>query len=190
MTDLAQWFYAAGTEQKGPFSAEQMNTLLAAGVLLPETLVWTAGMAAWAPLAQTPLAPQPSDPNVAPPLPASTEGTVDNIIDAVRSCFQNYATFSGRARRPEYWYFVLFTTLVSIGLSIIDTTLFGLRVSPLSSIFSLGVFLPGLAVLVRRLHDTDRSGWLALLGLVPLVGWIVLIVFCCQPGTKGRNQYG
>lgn len=190
MTDAPLWFYAAGTEQKGPFTVEQMTTLLAAGVLLPDTLVWTAGMATWLPLAQTPLAPQPGDAGTAPPLPETGAGSPETIIAAVKACFRRYATFSGRARRPEYWYFTLFCMVVSIVLSIVDGALFGQGISPLSSIFSLAVFLPGLAVLVRRLHDTDRTGWLALLGIVPLVGWIVLIVFCCQRGTQGRNRFG
>lgn len=194
MTDSAQWFYAAGTEQKGPFSVEQINTLLAAGVLLPETLVWTAGMAAWAPLAQTPLAPRPADPNVAPPLPLEKDSALGSILDeilfSVKGCFQKYATFDGRSGRSEYWYFTFFNVIASLSLAFLGYLAVGRGGSAISYLYSLVVFLPSLAVLVRRLHDTNRSGWLALLLLVPLVGGIVLIVFCCLPGTKGRNQYG
>lgn len=82
---------------------------------------------------------------------------------AIGACFRNYITFSGRASRSEYWYFVLFVFLVSIALSVLDVALFGSGfdddVSPLSSLFSLAVLLPMLAVTWRRLHDTDRSGW-------------------------------
>ncbi len=190
MTDTPLWFYAAGTEQKGPFTAEQMATLLTAGVILPETLVWSAGMAAWTPLAQTPLSPAAADPTVAPPLPASGAGSIDSILEAVKFCFQNYATFSGRARRPEFWYFLLFNWLVGLLLAVIDTQILGFDGTPLSGLYSLAVFLPNLAVLVRRLHDTDRSGWLALLYMVPIIGWIVLIVFCAQESARGRNRYG
>jgi uncharacterized membrane protein YhaH (DUF805 family) len=110
--------------------------------------------------------------------------------DAVSTCFAKYATFSGRAIRPEYWYWILFNILVSIGLAII-----GLIVEPnvgniLSGLFDLAVLIPGIAVACRRLHDTDRSGWWQLLGFVPVVGWIILLVWFCQPGTPGTNRFG
>jgi uncharacterized membrane protein YhaH (DUF805 family) len=107
---------------------------------------------------------------------------------------KKYAVFSGRARRMEYWYFVLFNLIVAIVLALIDTLLgtttgvssFGL----LSGIYSLAVLIPTLAVLVRRLHDIDRTGWWILINLIPLVGTIVLLVFALMPGTPGSNQYG
>jgi uncharacterized membrane protein YhaH (DUF805 family) len=107
---------------------------------------------------------------------------------------KKYAVFSGRARRKEYWFFVLFNILISIGLSFIDQatgtvnteTGYGL----LSGIYSLAVLIPSLAVLVRRLHDTDRSGWWVLIGLIPLIGWIVLLVFAVQDSQPGQNEYG
>ena len=96
---------------------------------------------------------------------------------------KNYSVFTGRARRKEYWNFFLFIFLASAVLGVIS---FGI----LGSVFALGVFIPGLACLVRRLHDTNRSGLYALFHLIPLVGAILLIVWCCQEGTKGENQYG
>jgi uncharacterized membrane protein YhaH (DUF805 family) len=107
---------------------------------------------------------------------------------------KKYAVFSGRARRMEYWYFVLFNLIVAFVLALIDTLLgtttgvssFGL----LSGIYSLAVLIPTLAVLVRRLHDIDRTGWWILINLIPLVGTIVLLVFALMPGTPGSNQYG
>ncbi len=83
--------------------------------------------------------------------------------DAIRTCFGKYAVFSGRARRSEYWYFVLFGILVSMVTNTVDAILFGAasgaRLSPISSIASLALMLPQLSANVRRLHDTDRSGW-------------------------------
>jgi uncharacterized membrane protein YhaH (DUF805 family) len=107
---------------------------------------------------------------------------------------KKYAVFSGRARRMEYWYFVLFNLIVAFVLALIDTLLgtttgvssFGL----LSGIYGLAVLIPTLAVLVRRLHDIDRTGWWILINLIPLVGTIVLLVFALMPGTPGSNQYG
>lgn len=189
MTDAPLWFYAAGTEQKGPFTPDQMSTLLSAGALTPDTLVWTAGMAAWAPLAETPLGAGPADAMAAPPLPAFSAAPAPGFMEAVRYCFRNYATFSGRATRPEYWYFVLFNCLVSIVLAVIDTQILGFDSSPMFGIYFIAVLLPSIAVLVRRLHDTDRTGWWALFYLFPVISWIVLI-FCCLPGTRGRNRFG
>ena len=107
---------------------------------------------------------------------------------------KKYAVFGGRARRKEYWFFQLFTILAIIVLAIIDSTLEHTGpetdfLGVLSGLYILATFLPGLGVLVRRLHDTNRSGWWALLGFVPLVG-IVLLVFVVQDGTPGPNQYG
>ncbi|MBN6066352.1 DUF805 domain-containing protein [Aggregatibacter actinomycetemcomitans] len=107
---------------------------------------------------------------------------------------KNYATFSGRARRKEYWIFCLFNMLASIVLALVDIV-FGLYSSALgmgllSGIYSLAVFIPGLAVSVRRLHDTDRSGWWLLLCFVPIIGIIVVIVFMCFDSQPGTNRFG
>ncbi|WP_046508297.1 DUF805 domain-containing protein [Streptomyces odonnellii] len=101
---------------------------------------------------------------------------------------KNYAGFSGRARRTEFWMFVLFNLIVQIVLTVIDSVI-GLN-SVLSGLYALAVLIPSLAVSVRRLHDTDKSGWLLLLGLIPLVGGIILIVFSATAGTAGPNKYG
>ena len=112
--------------------------------------------------------------------------------EAVAACFRKYVTFSGRATRPEYWYFALFIFLASIGLNIIDTMIFGTDYddpSVFSGIFSLATLLPSISVSVRRLHDIGRSGWWWWLWLVPILGWIILIYWACQPGT-GPNKFG
>ncbi|HQR59857.1 MAG TPA: DUF805 domain-containing protein [Methylophilaceae bacterium] len=105
-----------------------------------------------------------------------------NFGDAIKTCFSKYADFSGRAKRPEFWWFVLFLFLVSLVLGLVSNTV--------SLLFSLGTLIPSLAVGARRLHDTNRSGWWQLIGLIPVIGWIVLIVFCAQEGESGDNQYG
>jgi uncharacterized membrane protein YhaH (DUF805 family) len=110
--------------------------------------------------------------------------------EAISSGFRNYVGFSGRASRSEFWYWILFTVLVSIVTSIVDLGALSSNVMPFSSIWSLVTFLPSLAMGVRRLHDTDRSGWWWLLSLIPLIGIIVLIVFWCSEGTRGPNRFG
>lgn len=95
--------------------------------------------------------------------------------------------FEGRARRTEYWMFTLFNVIISVVLSVIDSSL---NLGFLGVIYSLAVLLPGLAVSVRRLHDTGRSGWWLLIGLVPFIGAIVLLVFMLIDSEPRENQYG
>ncbi len=102
------------------------------------------------------------------------------FAESIRTCFSKYAQFDGRATRPEFWWFVLFTFLASAALSVVSQTL--------SSLFSLAVLLPSLAVGARRLHDIDKSGWFQLLWLIPVIGWIVLIIWAAQPG-KEPNRF-
>lgn len=108
------------------------------------------------------------------------------------SVLKQYATFSGRARRQEYWMFFLFNLLVGIGVGILDQILgtAGESGGLLGSLYSLAVLLPSLAVGVRRLHDTGRSGWWMFIALVPLVGGIILLVFMAAEGTPGPNEFG
>ncbi len=101
---------------------------------------------------------------------------------------KKYAEFTGRARRAEYWMFVLISFIVCFLLGIIQSVI-GAG-SALTGLYSLAVLIPGLAVSVRRLHDTNRSGWWLLIGLIPFVGFIVLIVFSAQVGQSGDNPFG
>jgi uncharacterized membrane protein YhaH (DUF805 family) len=110
-----------------------------------------------------------------------------SFVEAIQSGFSNYVNFSGRAVRSEYWYWVLFAIIGAIVAEIIDYILGITAVYPL---FGLAIFLPGIAVGVRRLHDLDRSGWWLLLSLIPLVGGIILIVWFCSRGTIGPNRFG
>ncbi|EKX87949.1 DUF805 domain-containing protein [Alloprevotella sp. oral taxon 473] len=109
-------------------------------------------------------------------------------------CLQHYADFNGRARRSEYWYFVLFNFIVSILIGLSLGVIAGLLNVPalvyLAYLWSLAVFIPSLAVSVRRLHDIGRSGWWLLLSLIPLVGAIILIIWHCTDSQPGANQYG
>ncbi|NEB94120.1 DUF805 domain-containing protein [Streptomyces bauhiniae] len=100
---------------------------------------------------------------------------------------KKYAVFSGRARRQEYWMFTLFSLIISIVLTILDNAL---DINFLAGIYALAVLVPSLAVGVRRLHDTSRSGWWLLLVLIPFVGAIVLIVFFAIEGKPEANEYG
>ncbi|MFZ0484890.1 MAG: DUF805 domain-containing protein [Desulfobacterales bacterium] len=101
---------------------------------------------------------------------------------------KKYAVFSGRARRKEYWLFVLFNLIITFVLGFVEELAGGPGV--VGMLYSLAVLIPGIAVSVRRLHDTSRSGWWLFIGLIPLIGAFVLLVFVIQDGKPGQNQYG
>jgi uncharacterized membrane protein YhaH (DUF805 family) len=101
---------------------------------------------------------------------------------------ERYAKFDGRAGRAEFWWFVLANFIVVVALGILAgiADIFTI----LYFLYAIALFIPSLAVAVRRLHDTDKSGWFILLGLIPIVGFIILIVFYATEGTNGPNSYG
>lgn len=128
-----------------------------------------------------------------------------NMQQAVTSVLRNYATFSGRAPRSEFWWWTLATILVGIAVALLDMMFFAEQVTvttspgqisaeyengPLSFLYLLAIFLPGLAVSVRRLHDLDKSGWWVVIILVPVPGLLYLLYLYVQPGDKTDNRFG
>lgn len=103
------------------------------------------------------------------------------FTESIKTCFSKYADFDGRASRSEYWWFALFIVLVGFGLSMVSEVIAGL--------FYLGTLLPSVAAAARRLHDTNRSGWLQLLALIPIIGWIIVIYFLAQEPQE-PNRFG
>ena len=107
---------------------------------------------------------------------------------------KQYADFIGRARRKEYWMFVLFNMIFSVIAMILDNVLGiameGIGYGPLYGIYLLAIILPSLAVAVRRLHDIGKSGWMILISLIPLIGGILLLVLLVTDSNPGDNQYG
>jgi len=112
-----------------------------------------------------------------------------NFTQAITSGFQNYVNFRGRAARSEFWYWTLFSVIASIVGALIDSVLGTLGLSLVQNLVGLALFLPGLAVSVRRLHDLDRTGWWMLIALT-VIGIILLIVWDCMRGTPGPNRFG
>ena len=110
------------------------------------------------------------------------------FVETIRSGFRNYATFSGRATRSEFWYWTLFAVLASAAAGIIDGVLFP-QFGLFGPLISLLLLLPGVAVSVRRLHDLDRSGWWLLL-TVTGIGIVLLLIWDCMRGTPGPNRFG
>ncbi len=110
------------------------------------------------------------------------------FIDVIK---HHYFDFSGRASRQQFWMFVLFSFLISLVLSVLGgmDNMLGTLFSVINGLYGLAVLLPSLAIAVRRLHDTDRSGWWLLISLLPFVGGIVLLVFYVLPGNQGKNRF-
>ena len=101
---------------------------------------------------------------------------------------KKYAVFNGRARRKEYWMFVLFNLIIGFMISLLAAFVEALLF--LSYLYILAILIPNIAVIVRRLHDTNRSGWWWFIGFIPIIGIIILIVFLAQDSQPGENQYG
>lgn len=101
---------------------------------------------------------------------------------AIKTCFNKYATFSGRAGRPEFWWFFLFQVVVLVVASMVGEIVYGLA--------TLALLLPALAVGARRLHDVRKSAWFLLLGFIPVLGFLILVYWCAQPGDPQANEYG
>ncbi len=106
---------------------------------------------------------------------------MEDIQKAVKTCFNKYADFTGRATRSEFWWFFLFQVIVLLIAGAISDILYG--------VVALGLLLPGLAVGARRLHDIGKTGWLLLLWIIPLIGWVLLIYWAVQPSGPA-NEYG
>ena len=115
-------------------------------------------------------------------------------MDYFISALKNYATFTGRARRSEYWFFTLFYFIFLVMAVILDNllgiTIEDTGIGPLYFISILAMIIPGLAVTVRRLHDVGKSGWFYFIVLIPIIGSIWLLVLMATDGMPGRNQYG
>lgn len=109
-------------------------------------------------------------------------------FDYFKQALHRYAEFEGRSRRSEYWYFALFNALITYGVLGLEMVMFSTTMFYM--LVSLAFFIPSLAVAVRRLHDIGKSGWNILWGLIPIIGWILLLVWMCTDSQTGTNQWG
>ena len=98
------------------------------------------------------------------------------FTESIQTCFSKYADFNGRATRSEFWWWVLFVILATFAANILN--------DKLGILISLVTLLPNIAVTARRLHDTNRSGWWQLIGIIPVIGWIIMIVWCIQESVS------
>lgn len=167
-----------GAEQQGPIDERLLFANYVKGTYPPSTLVWTEGMSDWMPIGEVFSA-------------GSADGCpYGNPFSALYRMFVHYADFKGRATRKEYWMASLgvffFGVIFTVGVVLNTNEIF----ASLSALFQLAVIIPSIAVQVRRLHDIGKTGLFVLLNLIPFVGFIVLLVFCCTDSQRGTNQYG
>jgi uncharacterized membrane protein YhaH (DUF805 family) len=109
------------------------------------------------------------------------------FTQAISAGFSNYVNFSSRACRSEYWYWILFIIIADVVAAIIDQVL-GMQL--VTGLFGVATLIPNIAIAIRRLHDLDRTGWWILLGFIPLIGWIILLIWYITKGTDGPNRFG
>jgi uncharacterized membrane protein YhaH (DUF805 family) len=118
------------------------------------------------------------------------QGAPVDFQSAIRLQIANVTNFNGRAAVSAYWWYALAVFAVNMVLEILSVAIGSLAITLLIDLLALGVGLSGLSVGVRRLHDSDKSGWLVLLGLIPFVGWLAVLILLVLPGTRGQNRFG
>jgi uncharacterized membrane protein YhaH (DUF805 family) len=216
---MSDWHYVQNGQTKGPVTDDQLKALADAGVVTIATPVWKSGYADWIPLSQSDFAYK----DIAGPAvtagaggaalqagPAYAAGSYEVDDQSMwrfftRALTERYVKFTGRARRKEYWSYVLFLVISLVVFSVIGVAIdiavgnIGpdqeMPPTPVAAIalpmlFNLATLLPSLAITVRRLHDIGLTGWLILVGLIPWVGAIALIVMMCLPTNFGPNKHG
>ena len=218
---MVNWYYGRDGQQVGPVDDSGRLALAQAGVVHSASLVWHEGMADWVPLGSSDfihsaaVGPPPvaaragasAFSTLASDFPDEAEPELGLFAYYKRAMTQRYVDFNGRARRREYWGYVLFFWLFLI-LAVLAGYVLDVMVgnvdpddvaapdaAPLLTVLfgSVAVFgsvLPGLAVAVRRFHDQNLTGWLYLLALIPYAGGLILLVFMLLPGTAGSNRFG
>lgn len=211
------WHYQLNGQVKGPYSEDQFRALCEARSIHAGTMIWRPGMVDWQPLGQVDspfraLLGQPQVmPGYAPPMARPgpglvAQGPAQDVTNASLwslywgALTQRYVGFSGRASRKEYWSYILFFYLFLLGLLIVTFLIDigidkNLRNGPIVSIivgllYFVAHFLPGLALMIRRLHDIGMSGWFVLLMFIPYIGGIVMLVFALIPGQVQDNEHG
>lgn len=187
------WYYAVEGRSVGPINQIEFDAALVAGTIHRDTLVWQEGMEDWLPygrmnIAAAPVPPPPHAPVGRDYNPARDDA--NTFTGALKDGFARYLDFNNRSTRSQFWWWTLWAIIFGVMAGVLDTLIGAGENGPISMIVSLGMFLPSLAIAIRRLHDIGRSGWWYLIVLVPVVGWIVLLVFFCTRSQDTPNQWG
>ncbi|MGB5863593.1 MAG: DUF805 domain-containing protein [Sulfitobacter sp.] len=187
------WYYAVEGLSIGPINQEEFDAARAIGTVHRDTLVWQEGMDDWLPYGRmdTAGASVPPPPNA--PMGRDYDPARDDantFTGALKDGFARYVDFKSRSTRSQFWWWTLWVIIFGVVAGFLDVILGTAENGPIGMIVSLGMFLPSLAIAIRRLHDIGRSGWWYLIMLVPIVGFIVLLVFFCTRSQDTPNQWG
>ncbi len=183
------WHINVNNQNFGPFLEEDLRARLSRGEISPSTMVWREGMTSWIPLGSSELMVGSGNVHQIPPQQGSYQsapGPVSskkNMFDYYTDALKKYATFVGRANRSEYWYFALCNFIVSFAIGFVGEINKSPAIETIQALYSLAVFIPGIAVSIRRVHDVDKSGWYL---LIPFYNFVLLVT----DGTRGSNKYG
>lgn len=204
-----EWYFAEAGKSNGPIPESKIIELIQYNRIQGETLLWNSSFDKWTPAIDTELKPILREANrerenvesvshdlVSEPLNdiisdqsnAATKNVSFN--EAISLFFKKFIKFSGRASRSEFWYAMLAVLIVAVVFITLDIAIFGSNTRIFSVIFNSAIAVPSLAVLSRRLHDSNRRAWWILLYFIPIIGLIVLIIFACLKGTEGSNRFG
>ena len=195
---MAQWYYVNAGVETGPIDKAAFADLVQRGVVGSHTLVWTDTLEHWEPAHRHIDGVTPPRPDVpTSPAYAPADDSVEDyrrqsgLGDAFRQFFHRYAQFGGRSNRGAFWFWQLDNFLIGLALGIVDAALFGSNgASVLDGLWVLVTIIPSFALSARRLHDIDKSGWWILLSFIPLIGWIVLLVWYCRAPDPQPNRFG
>jgi uncharacterized membrane protein YhaH (DUF805 family) len=188
-----EWYYAIEGTSHGPVSQAEFENLVSVGAIRSDTLVWQEGMEDWLPYRRAggtdnaePMQPHAPISNTQDP----ARSDANTFLGALKDGFARYVDFKSRSTRPQFWWWTLWSIIISIGAGLVDGVLGAGDSGPIGLLVSLAIFLPSIAVAIRRLHDTGRAGWWYLLIFLPIIGWIILIVFYCTKTHEAANQWG
>lgn len=192
----AQWYYAIEGVSHGPVDVQALEALVQGGTIRADTLVWQEGMDDWLPYgragvaeaATPPLQDSHTDMQRNTPDPARADA--NTFLGALKDGFARYVDFKTRSTRSQFWWFALWSVIFGISAAVMDGMIGFGGEGPVSLLSTVALLLPMLAVTIRRLHDIGRTGWWVLIQFVPLIGFIVLIVFACTKSDPHANRWG
>ncbi len=189
-----EWYYAVEGTSHGPVDQAEFEHLVSVGAIRSDTLVWQDGMEDWLPYRRAggeadsgaPIPPHAPVNNTRNP----ARDDANTFLGALKDGFARYVDFKSRSTRSQFWWWTLWSLIISLASTFFDAAIGAGSSGPIGLLTSLAIFLPSLAVAIRRLHDIGRTGWWYLLVLIPLIGWIILIVFFCTKTQETTNQWG
>jgi uncharacterized membrane protein YhaH (DUF805 family) len=188
-----EWYYAVEGTSIGPFDQGAFDQLVADGTVHRDTLVWQEGMEDWLPYSRagagqggTTASSATSHGDMHDPARADA----NTFLGALKDGFARYVDFKTRSTRAQFWWWFLWSFIFGVVATLLDFSIGAGDTGPVNILVSLATFLPSLAVGIRRLHDIGRTGWWVLLMFIPVLGWIVLLVFYCTKTQEQPNQWG